>query len=67
MDAERPAGAAGDRRLPVETGYVSETGKTEMGARQLSLTADGKLFRDHGVRWWESLSLFEKLKVTLLG
>lgn len=51
----------------MEAGYVSETGKTELGARQLSLTADGKLFRDHGVRWWESLSLFEKLKVTLLG
>lgn len=54
-------------RYLMEAGYVSETGKTELGARQLSLTADGKLFRDHGVRWWESLSLFAKLKVTLLG
>ncbi|WP_153145691.1 hypothetical protein [Dechloromonas sp. H13] len=54
-------------RYLMETGFVTETGKTQFGARKLALTVDGKRFRDNGVRWWDSLSLLEKLKVTLLG
>lgn len=54
-------------RYLMETGFVAETGKTQFGARKLALTADGRRFRDNGVRWWDSLSLFEKLKATIFG
>jgi hypothetical protein len=54
-------------RYLMESGFVAENGRTQFGARTLALTADGVRFRERGLRWWDGLSLFEKLKVTLLG
>ncbi|MBL8421188.1 MAG: hypothetical protein JNK92_11195 [Dechloromonas sp.] len=54
-------------RYLMDAGYVAENGKTEFGARTLALTADGGDFRRRGMAWWASLSVFEKLKVTVLG
>ena len=51
----------------MESGFVADTGATEFGARTLDLTDSGQRFRDNGVLWWKSLSLLERLKVTLLG
>jgi hypothetical protein len=54
-------------RYLMESGCIAENGRTQFGARTLALTADGVSFRERGLRWWDGLSLFEKLKVTLLG
>ena len=54
-------------RYLMEAGFITENGKTELGARKLVLTADGVRYRERGVAWWASLSIFEKLKVTVLG
>lgn len=47
--------------------YITETGKTEMGARTLTLTAAGIEFREAGERWWNSLGLLTKLKIRIFG
>ena len=54
-------------RYLMESGFVAEEGKTQFGARKLALTADGVRFRENGVRWWDSLSFLQKLKVTIFG
>ncbi|QLQ26191.1 MAG: hypothetical protein HZT41_16250 [Dechloromonas sp.] len=54
-------------RYLMDAGYVVENGRTQFGARTLALTADGRDFRARGMVWWDSLSVFQKLKVTLLG
>jgi hypothetical protein len=54
-------------RYLMEAGYVVETGRTQLGARRLALTADGRDFRARGMAWWAGLSTFQKLKVTFLG
>ena len=54
-------------RYLMDAGYVAENGKTQFGARRLALTADGRDFRKRGMAWWTGLSVFQKLKVTLLG
>lgn len=54
-------------RYLMEAGFVAETGRTEFGARILCLTEAGRNFRERGVRWWGSLNLLEKLKITLFG
>jgi hypothetical protein len=54
-------------RYLMESGFVAENGRTQFGARTLALTADGVRFRERGITWWDGLSLFQKLKVTLLG
>ena len=54
-------------RYLMDAGYVAENGRTQFGARTLALTADGRDFRARGMVWWDSLSVFQKLKVTLLG
>lgn len=54
-------------RYLMESGFVAEIGKTEFGARKLALTASGSLFREKGLNWWGELSLFQKIRVTLLG
>jgi predicted alpha/beta-hydrolase family hydrolase len=51
----------------MEAGYIVETGRTEFGARRLTLTAEGEQFRANGIRWWSSLSLYEKLKIVVFG
>lgn len=54
-------------RYLMKTGFVADSGPTEMGARRLGLTERGAKFRADGVEWWNSLSLFQKLKIMLLG
>ena len=51
----------------MESGFVSDTGATEFGARTLALTDSGQRFRENGVLWWKSLGFLERLKVTLFG
>ncbi len=51
----------------MESGYLAETGKTELGARILNLTEEGLRFREKGMAWWSSLNWLEKLKITLFG
>jgi hypothetical protein len=50
-----------------KSGFIGEVGTTEMGARQLALTAAGAQFRAEGLLWWAGLGVLEKIKVTLLG
>lgn len=54
-------------RYLMESGFVAEIGKTEFGARKLALTVSGNQFREKGLSWWGGLSLFQKIRVTLLG
>lgn len=54
-------------RYLMESGFVAEIGKTEFGARKLTLTATGSELREKGLRWWASLNFLQKLKVTLFG
>ena len=48
-------------------GYIVDAGRTEFGARKLALTAAGRQLRSNGLRWWDSLSRFQKLQVMLFG
>ncbi len=57
----------GIARYLMETGFVTDAGKTQFGAIKLALTAEGRRFRENGVRWWAGLSFLEKLKVTIFG
>ena len=54
-------------RYLMEAGFIAESGKTQFGARTLTLTDAGVSFRERGIAWWASLSVVEKLKVMLLG
>jgi hypothetical protein len=54
-------------RYLMEAGFIAESGKTQFGARTLTLTDAGVSFRERGIAWWASLSVVEKLKVTVLG
>lgn len=54
-------------RYLMEAGFIAETGRTEFGARKLTLTPSGNQFREKGLIWWASLSLSQKIRVTLLG
>lgn len=51
----------------MDSGYLAETGKTELGARILTLTDEGHQFREKGLAWWSTLNWLEKLKITLFG
>ena len=51
----------------MQSGYVADSGTTELGARKLALTESGAEFRKDGVLWWNGLSLFQKLKVRICG
>lgn len=57
----------GIARYLMEQGYLAESGSTEFGARMLALTDAGLRFRDEGIAWWNSLGIFEKLKVRVFG
>ncbi|MCM8593932.1 hypothetical protein [Accumulibacter sp.] len=48
-------------------GFIAETGRTDFGARKLTLTPAGLRFRENGIRWWSELSFLGKLKVIILG
>ena len=51
----------------MRAGFIAESGTTELGARQLGLTAIGKQFLDCGLRWWNGLSLVERLGARVFG
>ena len=54
-------------RYLIDGGFVVDNGATEFGARKLELSDAGIRFRDNGIRWWTSLNLFQKMKVTIFG
>ncbi len=54
-------------RYLMESGFVVEIGKTELGARKLVLTESGLQFRETGLHWWSELNLVQKIRITLLG
>ncbi|MDP3539100.1 MAG: hypothetical protein Q8S26_10420 [Azonexus sp.] len=54
-------------RYLMESGFIADTGKTEFGAKTLTLTETGSRFREKGLNWWAELSFLQKLKVMLLG
>jgi len=54
-------------RFLMESDFIADTGKTEFGARTLTLTEKGNQFRKKGVVWWNGLNFLEKLKVRLFG
>jgi len=51
----------------MQSGFVADSGATEMGARKLALTESGAQFRKDGLLWWGSLNLLQKLKVMFRG
>lgn len=48
-------------------GFIADHGATGFGARELTLTDSGQRLRDDGLRWWASLSLGQRLKITIFG
>ena len=54
-------------RFLKDSGFITETGKTGMGAIKLGLTKEGIQSRNKGLKWWSELSFLQKMKVTLLG
>ena len=51
----------------MQSGFIADSGATEMGARKLALTESGVQFRKDGLLWWARLSLFQKAKITICG
>jgi predicted alpha/beta-hydrolase family hydrolase len=51
----------------MKSGYIVDSGATEMGARKLTLTEAGIRFRSDGLAWWAGLGLLEKLKIAVFG
>lgn len=54
-------------RYLIQAGFIADSGATELGVRKLTLTVAGNQFRESGKRWWASLNLLEKLKITVFG
>ena len=54
-------------RFLMESGFLEQTGKTELGANKLTLTDKGRDFREKGQQWWADQNFLQKLKITLLG
>lgn len=54
-------------RYLMQSGFVVNSGATELGARKLALTESGIKFREEGLLWWAGLSLFQKIKITVCG
>ena len=54
-------------RFLMGEGFIAEVGRTEFGAKKLTLTPSGTHFRDNGFRWWASLSFSERLKIIVFG
>jgi len=51
----------------MDGGFIVADGVTELGAWRLTLTESGRRLRDDGRRWWASLGLLQRLKITLFG
>ena len=51
----------------MKSNFIVDSGKTEMGARTLTLTEAGIRFRTDGLAWWGSLGFLEKLKIVVFG
>lgn len=51
----------------MQSGYVADSGATELGARKLALTESGAEFRKDGLLWWNGLNLLQKLQVLIRG
>lgn len=51
----------------MQSGFIADSGATELGARKLALTESGAQFRKDGQLWWASLSLWQQLKILILG
>lgn len=51
----------------MQSGFIADSGETELGARKLALTESGTEFRQDGLLWWASLSLLQKLKILITG
>jgi len=54
-------------RYLMESGFITDIGKTEYGATKLALTATGSELREKGLHWWGGLNFLQKLKITLFG
>jgi len=54
-------------RYLMQEGFIGESGTTEFGAKKLTLTPAGAEFRQDGIDWWRSLSMFQKIKATIFG
>lgn len=51
----------------MKSGFIVDSGATEMGARTLAMTESGVRFRMDGLAWWADLGLLEKLKIVVFG
>ncbi|MCK9380452.1 MAG: hypothetical protein M0P95_05220 [Sulfuritalea sp.] len=51
----------------MQSGYIADSGTTELGARKLALTESGAEFRKAGLLWWNGLSLLQKLNILIRG
>jgi len=51
----------------MKSGFIADSGATELGARKLALTESGTQFRKDGLHWWAGLGLLAKLKIVVLG
>ena len=51
----------------MNSGFIADEGATDLGARKLTLTEAGRRLRDNGVRWWQSLTTLQRLRVIVLG
>ena len=51
----------------IDGGFVAQTGSTDFGARELTLTDAGRRLLDNGLRWWASLSLLQRWWVIVQG
>ena len=54
-------------RFLMDSGFIVNAGKTELGAIKLALTEKGQQFREDGLSWWDGLNFLQKLKITLFG
>ncbi|MEI7614039.1 MAG: hypothetical protein WCK63_14150 [Betaproteobacteria bacterium] len=48
-------------------GFVAESGVTEFGARELTVTDSGHRFREKGLLWWKNLGVFQRLSIRIFG
>ena len=51
----------------MQSGFIADSGVTELGARKLALTESGAQFCRDGQLWWASLSLWQQLKILIFG
>lgn len=51
----------------MQSGFIADSGATELGARKLALTESSAQFRKDGQLWWAGLSLWQQMKILILG